>query len=99
MKLFWVKLLSLTKSPISFSNKSPLRIKVEALQVTRFVEGQWPCNYLKVALDVRRLKIQLFDSLIIKVQKKLTGWKSTILYFGRNIMLIKHVLSSTLRCW
>lgn len=88
------QLVSPTESSIFFSNKFPLSRKVEVLWVTRFVEGQWPCNYLGVPLHVGRLTIRLFDPLIIKVQKRLAGWKSKILSFGEKIILIKHVLSS-----
>ncbi|KAG2720837.1 hypothetical protein I3760_02G052600 [Carya illinoinensis] len=58
------------------------------------MEGKWPCNNLGVPLHVGRMTIKLFEPLLLKLQKKLAGWKSNILSFGGKIILLKHVLSS-----
>ncbi|KAG6658115.1 hypothetical protein CIPAW_04G137600 [Carya illinoinensis] len=58
------------------------------------MEGKWPCTYLGVPLHVGRMTIRLFEPLLLKLQKKLAGWKSNILSFGGKIILLKHVLSS-----
>lgn len=88
------QLVSNAKPSIFFSKNFPLSRKMAIIRETGFLEGKWPCNYLGVPLHVGRLTTCLLDPLILKVQKKLVGWKGNILSFGRKITLIKHVLIS-----
>lgn len=64
------------------------------MQLSGFVEGDWPCVYLGMPLYVGRKTLNMFDPLLAKVQKKLAGWKSKLLSFGGKLILIKHVLHS-----
>ncbi|KAG6707860.1 hypothetical protein I3842_06G053300 [Carya illinoinensis] len=36
----------------------------------------------------------MFNPLFYKIQKKLAGWKSKLLSYGGNIILIKHILNT-----
>lgn len=51
-------------------------------------------KYLGCTLFERRKKIEYFNDLINKFEKKLAGWKSKLLSHGGRIVLIKHVLQS-----
>lgn len=88
------QLVSNAKSSIFFSKNFPLSRNMAIIRETGFLEGKWPCIYIGVPLHVGRLTTRLFNSLILKLQKKLVGWKSNILSFGGKITLSKHVLSS-----
>lgn len=63
------------------------------MQLSGFIEGDWPCVYLGMPLYVGRT-LNMFDPLLAKVQKKLADWKSKLLSFGGKLILMKHVRSS-----
>lgn len=49
-------------------------------------------NYLLCCLFTGIKKVYYFDNLIVKIGKKLVGWKSRLLSYAGSLILIKHVL-------
>lgn len=53
-----------------------------------------PTKYLGMPMYIRRLKTQYWDSLVQKVQNKLSRWKKKCLSYRGKLVLIKSVLQS-----
>lgn len=59
---------------------------------TGFMNKNFPSNYLGCPTYIGIKKIIYFDSMISKIIKRLSGWKSRILSPGGRLVLIKYVL-------
>ncbi|KAF3777153.1 putative ribonuclease H protein [Nymphaea thermarum] len=64
----------------------------------------WPCDalptsYLGLPLFAGKLKNEWCQPLINKVEKRLSLWKSAILFYAGRLCLLKHVLSSVIGFW
>ena len=63
-------------------------------ELTGFVRGSLPFSYLGCTIYKGISKQVYFEDTILKIQKKVAGWKSKLLSPDGKLILIKHVLSS-----
>ena len=78
------------KSKIYFSKGR--QNKEELKTIIRFLEGQFPTEYLGTPLSIAYLKPRHYSSLIDKCRGRLEGWGSQILSFPGRIELVKAML-------
>ncbi|XP_022846310.1 uncharacterized protein LOC111369057 [Olea europaea var. sylvestris] len=82
------------KSAIFFLKYMSLQRKNESLCLSNFTQGSFPITYLGAPIALGHLCIRHFEPLIMKVRKKISGWKSLLLSIGERLTLVKHVLLS-----
>lgn len=80
---------------ISAANASANRIN-GIMQVSGFIDKDFPFNYLDCPIYQGREIISLFDGLLSKIIKRSSGWQGKMLYYGDKLILIKHVFQSIL---
>ena len=56
--------------------------------------AQFPITYLGLPLSLRKLPSSAFDSLIVRLQKKLPTWRAALLSRGERLALARHVLTA-----
>lgn len=83
-----------SKSAIFFSSKISRVRQSRLLWLTGFVEGQFPFTYHGASIYLERMARRLFDSLIHKIQTKVTSWKGKLLSQDGWLVLIRHILTS-----
>jgi hypothetical protein len=88
------QVVNASKSSIFFSNRIPDSRRQELIRVSGFSMGNFPTRYLGVPIFPGRVKSWYFDDLLVKISKKIEGWKMRYLFAGARLLLIKHVLSS-----
>jgi hypothetical protein len=88
------QVVNASKSSIFFSNRIPDSRRQELIRVSGFSMGNFPTRYLEVPIFSGRVKSWYFDDLLVKISKKIEGWKMRFLSAGARLLLIKHVLSS-----
>ncbi|XP_042959541.1 uncharacterized protein LOC122294687 [Carya illinoinensis] len=86
--------VNLEKSAVYFSKQLKRRRRGEILMETGVKEGHFPFQYLGVPIVEGKLKARNFDTLILNIERKLSGWKSRLLSQGGRMILMRHVLSS-----
>lgn len=82
------------KTAIFLSNKISIARKRNLKRLTGFSERKFPFKYLGVPIVTSKLKVADLEELLIKVQKKISGWKMRLLSGGGRVILSRHVLSS-----
>jgi hypothetical protein len=88
------QMVNASKSSIFFSNRIPDSRRQELIRVSGFSMGNFSTRYLGVPIFSGRVKSWYFDDLLVKISKKIEGWKMIYLSVGARLLLIKHVLSS-----
>ncbi|KAL9684647.1 hypothetical protein QQ045_022088 [Rhodiola kirilowii] len=68
--------------------------KMDLLALSSFSEGTLPQVYLGAPLYRGRTRIDLFDSLVNKVDARIEGWANSLLSMGGRVTLCNAVLSS-----
>ncbi|KAL9685243.1 hypothetical protein QQ045_022691 [Rhodiola kirilowii] len=68
--------------------------KSEIFRLTGFQEGNFPVPYLGVPLYRGRARIDMFSSLVNKVNDRIGGWMKKFLSMGDRVTLINSVLNS-----
>ncbi|XP_019233205.1 PREDICTED: uncharacterized protein LOC109213823 [Nicotiana attenuata] len=61
---------------------------------TRFMDKQFPINYLGCPIYVGRKKICYFEEMVAKIVKRISGWQGRLLSYGGKVVIIKNVLQS-----
>nr|KYP51226.1 Putative ribonuclease H protein At1g65750 family [Cajanus cajan] len=56
--------------------------------------GHFPCSYLGLFIGANPNRLSTWQTVISKVEKKLTKWKGKLLSFGGRLVLLKSVLNS-----
>ncbi|KAJ6813372.1 uncharacterized protein M6B38_143775 [Iris pallida] len=89
------QVINYSKSSLITSQKLHMSVQADIIATaTGFTKAALPILYLGVPLFHGRAKFHYFQELINKFEKKLSGWKSRLLSFGGEIMLLKSVLTS-----
>jgi hypothetical protein len=88
------QVVNASKSSIFFSNRIPDSRHQELIRISGFSIGNFPTRYLGVPIFPGRVKAWYFEDLLVKIYKKIEGWKMRYLSAGARLLLIKHVLSS-----
>ncbi|KAJ6844953.1 uncharacterized protein M6B38_288325 [Iris pallida] len=89
------QVINYSKSSLIISQKPHMSSQADTIAMaTWFTKAALPITYLGVPLFRGRAKMDYFQVLINKFDKKLSGWKGRLLSFGGKIILIKSVLTS-----
>ncbi|KAL9659585.1 hypothetical protein QQ045_024392 [Rhodiola kirilowii] len=86
--------LNSDKSFIFFPADFPVLRKLEVLRHTGFKEGCLPVTYLGAPLYRGRARIDMFSSLVNKVEDRISGWMKSFLSMGDRVTLVNSVLNS-----
>jgi len=76
------QVVNASKSSIFFSNRIPDSRRQELIRVSGFSMGNFPTRYLGVPIFSGRVKSWYFDDLLVKISKKIEGWKMRYLSAG-----------------
>ncbi|KAG6627421.1 hypothetical protein CIPAW_15G126500 [Carya illinoinensis] len=83
------------KMAMFFSKKNPLGRKRALKCLTGHSEGFFPFKYLGVPIILGRFKQVHMEEMINKVLYKINGWNMKLLSLRGCLILLRHVLSST----
>lgn len=61
---------------------------------TSISQGTFPFIYLGCPIYYERRKIQYFEEIMVKINKRVMGWQSKTLSFGERFVLIANMLQS-----
>ena len=53
-----------------------------------------PTTYLGLPLGIRSNSIKMWEPMVVKFEKRLTGWKSNLLLIGGRVTMMKSILTS-----
>ncbi|XP_057443259.1 uncharacterized protein LOC130735191 [Lotus japonicus] len=85
---------------VNFSKSSLVEIAIDELLVRRMAAilhcriSKFPLVYLGIPLGGNPKSLRFWDSIILKIKKRLSKWKQKLLTFGGRLCLIKSNLSS-----
>ncbi|KAL9681577.1 hypothetical protein QQ045_013362 [Rhodiola kirilowii] len=82
------------KSTIFFSKNIQYDRKADLLILTGFSEGVFPISYLGAPLFRGGARIDFFDYLVDKAQRKIAGWSRNFISMAGRVVLVNAVLSS-----
>ncbi|XP_074301417.1 uncharacterized protein LOC141632804 [Silene latifolia] len=74
-------------------------IKAEILAKTGFTVGEFPFKYLGFPLGTTRYSLNMFDNLLIKIQKKMQHWSAKTLSYAGKVELINSVIFGIEKYW
>lgn len=75
------------------------RVKRKLLDIWGCNEGCFPVRYLGIPLSPKKLKVQEYDSLILRMTEKVQSWRAKLRSFAGRLQLVKSVLMSIQRFW
>lgn len=64
------------------------------IQATRFIEKEFPFNYLQCTIYIEKKELLISMVHLLKIVKKFGGWHTKLLSHGGKLILIKHVVQA-----
>ncbi|XP_074283844.1 uncharacterized protein LOC141608383 [Silene latifolia] len=89
---------NITKTEVYFGGVSP-SIRAQILQATGFPEGHFPFRYLGIPLNSARNSVEVYDTLITKIQNSLLHWSNTFLSYAGRIQILNSVIFGLANFW
>lgn len=88
------QLINVSKSGFLLHPKTNVSTANQISRMTGFIRHSFPLKYLGFPLVLGRRKKVHFAGIIHSIQRRISGWKSSLLSQGAKLTLIRHVLTS-----